>query len=294
MSSIAVRVFAVAELLELILLQLPMKDILVHQRTCKAVCDAVAGPEALKKKLFLLPAGPVIEPIDNDAESKSWTLSCLEYPSVNVKFNPATLVERMAVDSGQIHEDHRTSYDLGAWPPAVVSVDEFYFTSHWKIEIHVIPAKRQSWDRGVLTDGATWRNMFLTQPPISAISFCNDYINAIKAAVEPWEIHEPFLTFWNPTGLRIGDLHREVRELQDRYPNPESYGRGDYSLDAFFNCGYAGDRKEDFLTRLIGECKGVLGRNGSCDCIRKLWKEDLPEDSEEMKTLLRLCKEPKF
>ncbi|KAK4498551.1 hypothetical protein PRZ48_011209 [Zasmidium cellare] len=132
------KVFNTAELLEEVLLYLPMKDVLLDQRVCKTWKNGIDGSIKLQKALFMRPAGEIeveesklYDPYDIEVETRYYfaTKTCF--------INPLLLSKH------------------GKGGVAHLVVGEL--TNEWDLP------------PSVLYPQASWRRMLVTQPPLPVI-----------------------------------------------------------------------------------------------------------------------------
>lgn len=185
-TSASIRVFHIPELLELILQHLPPKDILLNQRTCQSFQSTTQGSIRLRRKLFLEPdwrlegrifdaykpgnrPGP--KPENNRLLLRAFP-GC--YPTITL------VILRDGINSGgqtTFSRREEWSWDVCMSFPAGRMPD-------------VAPA--------VLYPEASWRQMFLSQPPCKSL-----YL------VRRWQ-RGRFPAIVREDGVRMGDFFDEV------------------------------------------------------------------------------------
>lgn len=166
------QVFHVPELLELILLQLSQKDILLSQRTSRSFRHTVLGSPRLQKALFFTPewnfAGRVLNAYTHNnqpgrkPENNRLLLRAFPgcYPTV-------TLV---------IEHDDPTTHDIAIGRRG---------SEHWSWEVCIsFPAdKTPNTKPAVLYPEASWRRMFLSQPPCTSLHLMRRWQRSLNPAM---------------------------------------------------------------------------------------------------------------
>lgn len=82
------RIWRVPEMLEAILYELPMKDLLLDQRVCKAWKASVDSSTKLKKKLFLIPKGEICNSIGGEQYQATNSTASANYTGADLIIKP--------------------------------------------------------------------------------------------------------------------------------------------------------------------------------------------------------------
>lgn len=172
MASSTSAVLGTYELLEHILLELPLRDLFVVQSVSSAWKNIINRSEAIKKRMFLLPGGPAIQPVKRSGFDRQYHSDLL--------LNPA-LQTLCPCDTVHVAPD-KDSAPIGFWEPELVN-GSMSNSPNFVIYIQALgdgPAR-------------TAMSMLLTQPPITEIRhdmFCG------KRHVEDATLHvQEGLTF---------------------------------------------------------------------------------------------------
>ena len=168
MASPATTVLATYELLENILLNLPIKDLFIIQRVDSTWRDLIQRSDPLQHKMFLRPAGDVLHP---DAKR-------LKYEAETIHINPG-LVNRCFFCDGP---NKPAKFPPGRFSCALFDKGDGNMVMHPSFSNAPVTGYRPS-----------WHDMYLTQPPISLI---------LRYATPD----SPELTFRKPEGFTFGDL----------------------------------------------------------------------------------------
>ena len=188
------RVFQTVELFEQILLNLPIDDLLPAQIICKYWQQVTASSVAIQRSLFF--THPIRGPVDPiillkirsklthttmtvDTQPKTTTPAAIKFAAnpLLVKHFPCWMVcwdEDIKVTL--LHMDHKTRKRLGR-------------TSHLGPED--IPCKHLE-DPRFLRPEASWRRMFITQPPL------------LRVTVQAW--NSVFISVENERGVTMGEV----------------------------------------------------------------------------------------
>ena len=179
---LAHRVFDTYELLEMVLQQLPMRDVLLAQRVSKTWKKVISQSQSLQRKLFFKPAS-IIAP-DYDVEG--------EY---EFGFTPLPLTN--------VHADHTsTSFQMPGGHTVVMnrllrpcySLNQQYQPPEKTVEF---PKGRACLPERFLYSSASWKRMLLTRPALTDI-LMNDHLDGHDM------VH-------NASGVTAGDIYRKVR-----------------------------------------------------------------------------------
>lgn len=190
----AAQVLRLPELLELILLSLPPKDLLLSQRTCRSFRTTVTHSLRLQRALFMAP---------------DWQLAGRTFDPYSANNRP-----------GRKPENNRLL--LRAFPGNYPTVSLVIITdgpSHDEAETGRRGSESWSWDvcvsfpadrlpdlgggknpRSVLYPEASWRRMYLSQPPCASLHLVRRWQRSVFPAV----VRED--------GIKMGDFFDTARE----------------------------------------------------------------------------------
>lgn len=192
--SAAQQVFLLPELLETILLNLSIKDLLLSQRTARSFRGTVEGSVRLRRKLFFEPdwnlEGRVFEPYSpsnrpgRKPENNRLLLRAFPgcYPTI-------TLV---IVNDGSHGERGQMSFSSGGGGRRG--------SEHWSWDVCIsFPAdKKPNCSPGVAYAEASWRKMYLSQPPCTSLYLVRRWQRSMQPAVV------------RPEGITMGDFFDEA------------------------------------------------------------------------------------
>lgn len=193
------EVFAITELWDIILPLVDEVHLLRLQQVCRLFKNQINEDILSQQRLFLSASGPVI---DNTPQR---TIA-LDTDATNVKFNPLlTKISRAPfidwssfLSQGRTGESHWDG--AGGSPHKVPKIQE------WDTENHYLCIYS-------LTDGhveSRWNSMFITQPPITAVSL---QLPQAKTLKEHGTGYPQDFDVRNPTGVSIGDIVREWKRV---------------------------------------------------------------------------------
>ncbi|KAF2257788.1 hypothetical protein CC78DRAFT_538266 [Lojkania enalia] len=154
-SSATQEALEIYELLELILLHLPMRDLLLSQRVCSRWHLTISSSKRLQQRLFLLPRDPLANP--RLAYANELLLEIFGYDFTAPLLFGGMLIYLDRVPSPKHFEELIT---LTSFPKRAAS---FNFTS-------VDKCPSYSSDARLRYANASWRRMLLTQPPVTHVS----------------------------------------------------------------------------------------------------------------------------
>lgn len=182
--------------------------------------------------MFLLANGPALRP-----SAAGTALESAEY-NVDLKLNPATNV--------WVNCKKGKHYYHGGTGLAESSVSRSYGRGGWWIDMEgvCIPGNAH-------TLRASWRDMLLTQPPVTILCIWNPSSGNLGS-------------IWNHTGLSFGDLHETQIQIGQRLRSCGS--RGCYLL---FSLRLAWDDGAE-TQMCIENCSAQKDDEGHCDCLRSL------------------------
>ncbi|KAF2716159.1 hypothetical protein K431DRAFT_235976 [Polychaeton citri CBS 116435] len=216
--SSASLVLSIPELLEQILLYLPQKDILLSQRTSSAFRYTTLGSLRLQRALFLAP---------------DWNLEARAYDAYAVHNRPGRKPENnrllLRTFSGcyptvtlVIVNDALASPPASPTSPTAAGTAEQELGAvghpgleHWSWDVCIaFPADKMPVpsNPAVMYPEASWRRMFLSQPPSRDLHLVRRWQRSLRPAIE------------RDGGITMGDLYEENLKMQQQ-PNRwhESY-----------------------------------------------------------------------
>lgn len=198
-SSAMTRVFHVPELLESILVHLSMKDLLLSQRTSRAFHDTIQGSVQLRRKLFLEADwnggsrlfgvhAPLSKP-GRKPENNRLLLRAFPgcYPTITLVIvsdgapGGQTSFERAGVTSGPGSE-----------------------TWSWDVCISFPADRKPTMSPAVEYPEASWRKMYLSQPPCQSLYLVRRWQRSLKPAMI------------RDDGIRMGDFFDEATSSEPR------------------------------------------------------------------------------
>lgn len=207
------------ELLEQILLHLPQKDILLSQRISPTFRHTILGSPRLQKALFLLPdTSPSHSRLFTDGngveirkpENNRLLLRAFPgcYPTVTlVIVNDGVKEGRSGAHSNAVpHATDINSNDTAEGGAAAGAAQE-----HWSWDVCISfpsdapPATHPS----VLYPEASWRRMFLSQPPCTSLHLVRRWQRSLKPAIV------------RKSGIRMGEFVDEAAVRREGRDNGE-------------------------------------------------------------------------
>lgn len=260
-------VFDTFELLEMILLNLPLKEIFVHQRVSRAWLAVCSRSASLHRRMFLVADGMPLKPSrthqDLDRDKMSPT-----YDTRYIRFNPAPTFNR----TGDRYHRWACYGCFGeSTPRSFTRYEMYHWETHLSIDTDVLRFFNGEFfsseiARGSHSTNSSWRRMLITQPPITAITFGHfglpGYNIGNKGRV---------CTIWNPAGITFGELY----DWWWKFADEEKALRGE-RLD----CRCGGMRfclVVPFLDKEIDEvlrtCDPGAREDGLCDCLQLMIQE---------------------
>lgn len=176
------KVLATYELVENILLHLPMHNIFTCQRVSRQWRSIIERSIPLREKMFLLSTSASLRPQDtiyNRTVYCCWNRGQTLYKAEDaLLFNPA----------GTIGQAFTAPSESSSRQP----IAAFRFHGHHfpRLTVEALPDIAQA-------DKASWREMFLTEPPVIAIDFM------FRGSGDSFG---NLFALWNPDGVKFGDL----------------------------------------------------------------------------------------
>lgn len=168
------------ELLEQILLHLPIHDLFTLHRISKPWHSLLNRSVPLQERLFLKPTSSPVNPIQSLYNHYSGRTRAI-YPPLPLQLNPCGEVAGLySQSSGRGHRIPLLTFGIS---------DQNLFL---QFEIKGIPI----YEKRILHERASWRRMFLTQPPVTAVNF--EFLRR--------DPHDGAVTVFNPAGVTWGDL----------------------------------------------------------------------------------------
>lgn len=181
MLSASTKVLTTYELLERILVHLPIHSLFLANLVSKSWHSLLHRSIPLQQKLFLNSSCPPVKPIQSDYNHYSGRTRAL-YHAQAVQLNPCgEILGLINQPSGRGHRIPLVTFGLS---------DQSLFL---QFDIKGFPI----YEERILGKEASWRGMLLTQPPITAVNF--EFIRR--------DPHGGAVTVFNPRGVTFGDLH---------------------------------------------------------------------------------------
>ncbi|KAF7192076.1 hypothetical protein HII31_06462 [Pseudocercospora fuligena] len=191
MASASAKTFAIAELLEAILINLPARDLFVVQRINQTWHDCIEDSSPLQRKMFLKPISPPIDHLAQHPLAYEHDDCRLLYSSP-IQLNPCLDISGCATATASMC-DLVESTPIGA-----VRVT----SRPGEDEIEVgIELRKWSEERKSTSENESWRGTLLSQPPITELKV-RYYLWSKRSKRSEEEV----MTIRNPKGLTLGDL----------------------------------------------------------------------------------------
>lgn len=175
-------VFLATELLEKILLQLPMKDLLLAQQVCRKWKAVISESRDLQTALYLLPSETLFR----------W----------NYQFSPKAKLTRISLSTPHQYNVEGTSYMYSIATLNSLLCKEIYAVDiHNKVAILRYDGFQFNRSLAVGSPTASWQEMFLTQPPITKASVACYFRGQSPA------YHAPgWIDVANSAGIKMWDI----------------------------------------------------------------------------------------
>ncbi|CZT14202.1 uncharacterized protein RCC_00176 [Ramularia collo-cygni] len=180
--SCAEKVLTTYELLENILIHLPMHNIFTCQRVSRQWQSIIQRSVRLREAMFLTSSSTPLRPEDtvyNRTVLCCWNRGQTLYRAEEaLTFNPAASVGVAFC----IPRQSLLKKPFGAF--------RFHLHHYPRLTIEALPEIAQG-------ERASWKDMFLTEPPVIAIDFM------FRGGMSPFG---HLFALWNPHGIKFGDL----------------------------------------------------------------------------------------
>ncbi|KAF2501743.1 hypothetical protein BU16DRAFT_556216 [Lophium mytilinum] len=200
------RTLGISELLELILLGLPLRDLYQAQRVCKGWKAAISSSFPIQHAMWLAPANPSSVPAKYEGTEAPayhlWQLSLVpdEAPSV-IKYLDAShqnpLFQDRSLPANPLPSGPMWEVDTGSNEG---DGDIIRVVSRKKIRLHVPTTDSGASDANFK---ATWEHMQIASPPCKVVETASFH-------------YEVPLVLRDETGVRLGQLVRAVASLERR------------------------------------------------------------------------------
>lgn len=180
------RVLETPELLEMIVSSLPPLEILVNQRVSPMWHGVISNSPPIQRALFLRPDWsleaksfnawrPVNKPGERPKNNRMLRrVLDGRYPTVTLKITNDDEPEREGMespdDSFDLHVPRKSKSDYGHWS--------------WDVNITYPGDMSPSEDPAVLYENASWRKMFICQPPCTSLHIVRRNQRSTRAAIE--------------------------------------------------------------------------------------------------------------
>ncbi|KAK4621549.1 hypothetical protein CLAFUW4_07220 [Fulvia fulva] len=246
------EVFDTYELLEQILLQLPIKDLFVLQRVSAKWRKVIAESHPLQRRMYLRAQGGVMKPILNEDEETIYRGRVKINPAMEFfaghryrgypDIPPAVSHSR---SFGQVGISH---YEDDDYTPPILS------TSVWfQILQHAPHRNSLPVALGSYREEASWKRMLVSSPPVPAIRVSaylkgGDVCAVYSAPGERWRDLVRNVMVYNAEGVRFGDLVNLRRTMKQN------------SRKAGFD-----EARLNFTTALSLEGAEMMGIDDACD-----------------------------
>ena len=221
----APAVLGTYELCELILLQVPMKDVYILQRVNTTWRDTIARSQDLRKKLLRISSETPLKPVANTSTQNLYRAlnfgpayegQYLKFPSAATSITYALPPFRdQSFGEGSCDHSHH---------------GERHFTHHKsRLGVHIelrsdrrgkmaLPIQISCRD---INKNTSLRSMLLTQPPVIAVQLQQRY-RLLPGAGTDWQ---PQVTLFNRSGITFGDMFESIDSK-----NEDDRKRGPYRL----------------------------------------------------------------
>ncbi|KAI9708360.1 MAG: hypothetical protein M1820_004064 [Bogoriella megaspora] len=199
-----VDVFAIPELLEMMLLLVPMKDVLLSQRVCRHWKAVIDSSIQLQQHLFFVPCGdPVCLLRRSSRISKSKASFC--------GWVSSTSGDVSAKGVGTVSKEHEDDRQITVRiNPACLN--RFYPEQDGRPSYYCF--KTCFFKGPEAGSNASWRRMLLTQPPVAKLT---TYIHlAVRQNLQPYQLggripdYHLGLCGFELTGLKIEELYKGI------------------------------------------------------------------------------------
>ncbi|KAF2501742.1 hypothetical protein BU16DRAFT_206749 [Lophium mytilinum] len=200
-ASAAKRVLGVTELLEFILLELPIQNIFQAQRVCKQWKEVIANSSPLQQAMWLIPRDPSSPPAiyeDEEVTITTWRGRVYDPPQVHRLITAKHLNPFLEPHSSDTEDS-----------PGWMRYQVFHPRARDISTVRLIANRRLDFTMpniGVAASGAdadhraTWEDMQVASPPCTRIEVCYGPVMAFDVRDE--------------TGVRLGRLVTELAMLQ--------------------------------------------------------------------------------
>ncbi|KAF2167456.1 hypothetical protein M409DRAFT_22264 [Zasmidium cellare ATCC 36951] len=195
-------VFAVPQMLEMILLHVSMKQLFVLQRVNSNWRDNNSKSPARQMKLFLQPSARPIRPVLSESENEE----NFQLYTTNLRLNPAAGMWRIWGDPKHAIVGKDKTTNVGAW--IIGQMDESEIAVFF--ELGTFQSLNHYTARQQRTGGQSWEKMLLHQPPVVVVQLTHHI--ETETGEDSVEHH-----ICNQAGLTWGDLHRGVEEFEVQY-----------------------------------------------------------------------------
>jgi hypothetical protein len=197
----ATAVLSTPELLEIILLHSEPYVLIRLQQVCRRFKDHIVSTKALQRRLFI-EADPSIvftNSMDHDHDpnplpmKKNLADSILLNPFVGSIFSSPSDRRGFTISGEQIHEKWSLEQQATRWK------EQKFLLVH-------LPSEKRKW---LSLPEASWRNMTLTQPPITHVAV---FMGSPRYPGEETAHSPDYMVVSNPEGVRLGEILDNARE----------------------------------------------------------------------------------
>jgi hypothetical protein len=200
MESSASQVFRIPELLELVLLHLAQRDILLAQRVSRSFRQTIEGSLRLQRALFLAPDWK-LEGLVFDSWSAN---SCPHQKPVNNRLLLRAFPGNYPTVSLVIVNDSPTPNEMAIGRRG---------SEHWSWDVCIsFPADHEPFcSPAVSYPEASWRRMYLSQPPCTDLYLTRRYQKSMNPAMVI------------PDGIRMGEFFEQTTKAKEMSSWHQSY-----------------------------------------------------------------------
>lgn len=217
MASAVEQVFQLPELLEVILLHLPQRDILFSQRVNMLFRDTILNSQKIQRVLFFLP---------------DWKLEAAVYNAYAVYNRPGKRPENnrllFRVFSGCYPTITSASSTIESSDSSdeAVSPDTKSTAEHWSWSVCIAwPSESApSYNQAVHYPEASWKRMLLSQPPPTELHLIRRWQRSRKPAIV------------RQNGITLGDFVEESSKPQTTWHRSYISSDGDWHFEGDIKC----------------------------------------------------------
>ncbi|KAK5738584.1 hypothetical protein LTR17_005920 [Elasticomyces elasticus] len=163
----ATKAFAVPELLEMILLYLPMRDLLLAERVCKEWQGNMQNSPNIQRALFFRPASSgVVSYIDWRLDDEGWYLQDIPLLSLGL---PLRGPKHDQIPTQYIAHWGKSRTDAGQWRVCYNTLLANVFPCLAGKSV-LLTSMLENLPEAAAREDASWRKMYFTQPPVHVMA----------------------------------------------------------------------------------------------------------------------------